>query len=202
MEIGNNPIINQLIKDSLDRKNKIEIDVTQSTANSLKKTRLGIFQNEIDYRFLLNKFKPLKTENRSAVDLLGFMGDSFNLVEFKLYDETKRRSYHHWSALFHLIKDIEKLEHASTFESKYLVNYYFVFAVRNSEKKLNNNQIDTAIEYIYIEGKKKRVLEFNLYTTLRTVERMQKQYFSNWKIELLNRKNDSFLVGMLKAQGT
>jgi hypothetical protein len=197
VKIDDNPIIRQLLKETNNRKNQKEIDVTKSTAISLKETRLGIFQNEIDYRFLLKKFRPLRTNNRSAVDILGFMGNSFNLVEFKLFDETKPKSYHHWSALYHLKQDIKKLEHAAKFHSDFKVEFYFVFAVRNSKKQLNEKQFELAKKYINEKNWKPKVRSFNQYTVLKTIELLNEKLWPNWDFEFVNRKNDSFLVGKL-----
>ncbi len=199
MRIQDNPIIKRLVKDSNDRTNISEINVTQKTTSNLKGTRLGIFQNEVDYRFLLKNYAPQSEANsRSAVDIMGFMGDAFNLVEFKLFDEKKPKSYHHWSALHYLKKDIEKLEYASTFKTEYQIEYYFVFAVRNSVRKLNNQQLDVASQYIDSLNNKPKIIEFNQYTVLKTIEKLNQTKWPNWSFEFLNKENDSFLLGKLK----
>jgi hypothetical protein len=199
MQIQDNPIIKQLVKDSNDRANVSEIHVTQKTTSNLKGTRLGIFQNEVDYRFLLKDYAPqLATNSRSAVDIMGFTGNAFNLVEFKLFDESKPKSYHHWSALYHLKKDIEKLEYASTFKTEYQIEYYFVFAVRNSVRTLNDDQLNKASQFIDSQNSKPKILRFNQYTVLKTIENLNQTKWPNWSFEFIDKNKDSFLLGKLK----
>lgn len=194
-------IINTLIKQTLDRSNIKEIDVTQAVIDVLKKTRKGIFQNEIDYRFLLDDFKPLKTSSRSAIDILGFMGDKFHFVEFKLFDEEKPRSYHHWSALWHLRSDIEKLKHASSFNSKYDIEFYYVFAVRNFMDTINESQLDLASEFILKDDDvKPKIKGFNQLTVLKTIEQVSKnnpEGWGKWETDIKKSKGDVFLIGKL-----
>ena len=202
----NNVIIKNLIKETLNRENNFEIDVTRRAVVNLKKTRLGIFQNEVDYRFLLPEYKPLKTNSRSAVDLLGFIHGGFCLVEFKLFDETKPKSYHHWSALYHLKSDIEKLENAANgarINSSYPIKFLFVFAIRNSKRILNKDQLEKAIEsYTNNQGKNPRVSNFNQYTVLKSIEYLRDELWPNWDFQFLHKKEDSFLIGSFEINET
>ena len=192
MPLQNNQIISQLIENAIDNQNKTGTDVIQQTVDTLKNTRLGLFQNEIDYGLVIENMQ----KGTSRVNVLGFMGHSFNLVELRLFDE-QNHDYTHWGVLHWLKTDIEKLEHASTFESEHRIEFYFVFAIRNSQQVLNQNQLDIALDIALnpTGDQNPNVGNANFYTVLRTIEHLNSE---KWEIEFLHRNGVSFLLGKLK----
>ncbi|CAA9890557.1 hypothetical protein METHB2_240030 [Candidatus Methylobacter favarea] len=140
-------IVEEIIATTLKFKNMKEVEITQKVSSQLKDKKIGLFQNEVDYRVLLPEFTPDDGHNCRG-DLVGFSHGRFVLAEYKIYDENLINK-NPWGVFYYFMRDRLKLESAIRYNSQNLPGHVMqICVIRNTDCVENDVQNDVQIELI------------------------------------------------------
>jgi hypothetical protein len=177
-----------LIRTTVSEPKHKEVPITSMVAEILKQKKLGLFQNELDYRVFFPHFKPDGNDaGRYRVDLAGFTWEGLVLTEFKLYDENIK-TMNPWGVLHHICRDMEKLEAvARSNNGKQPGAVQIIVAVRNTDKKENFDQIKCMNDQWEMpQGRRPRIKDSNYFSILKAFDyRLQSERKDKlkWKSE-------------------
>jgi hypothetical protein len=197
----------ELIRVTCANRGLLETEITTNVANNLKEKKLGLFQNEVDYRVLLPDFKPNKNgileKTKFRLDLAGYTATGFTLCEFKKYDE-KKRDKNPWGVLFYFDQDRLKLEHAIFTNKENTTNplhgkALLVCSVINTDFNANTSQIALMVDQFQKNNPNPPIRKSNYYSILESFEKTSKERNPTWQFEIVKMKKEkvAFLIGSI-----
>lgn len=209
MTAGATLVAKELIAATLSMPRTLEVVISARVAETLKRKKHGLFQNEVNYNSLFPSFKPsthsdaVTTRDRYMADLVGFTNGGFVLTEFKLYDERKIETSRPWAALYSFCQDRRKLEAAiKVNQHRHPGVAQLVFAIRNSEHVKDEAGAKVMAEAFLkpeAERNKSRLPSVPNHTLFRVLDAFrfhaQKDAAVKWRFSLVKKGTTAFLIG-------